>query len=75
MGSKWWTRVALLGLLSCVISLPAFAKPNKPPIPAVPEGGPWAAYVIVAGGVMLGGTLLARRQNSTRGFPGRAKLR
>ena len=73
MGQKWWNRAALLALLSCVISLPAFAKPKN--TTAVPEGGPWAAYVIVAGGVMLGGTLLARRQNSTRGFPSRAKLR
>jgi hypothetical protein len=69
MGPKWWNRAALLALLSCVISLPAFAKHRKD-IPAVPEGGPWAAYVIVAGGVMLGGTLLARRQNSTRGSRG-----
>jgi hypothetical protein len=69
MGPKWWNRAAFLALLSCVISLPAFAKPRKD-IPTVPEGGPWAAYVIVAGGVMLGGTLLARRQNSTRGSRG-----
>jgi len=71
MGRKWWNRAALLALLSCVISLPAFAKPKpKDTHTAVPEGGPWAAYVIVAGGVMLGGTLLARRQNSTRGSRG-----
>jgi hypothetical protein len=69
MGPKWWNRVALLAVLSCVISLPAFAKPKPKDTPTavLPEGGPWAAYVIVAGGVMLGGTLLARRQNSTRG--------
>ena len=70
MRTKWWNRVALLALLSCVISLPAFAKPKPKDTPTVPEGGPWAAYIIVAGGVMLGGTLLARRQNSTRGSRG-----
>jgi hypothetical protein len=70
MGRKWWNRAALLALLSCVISLPAFAKPKPRKDIPVPEGGPWAAYVIVAGGVMLGGTLLARRQNSTRGSRG-----
>jgi len=70
MGPKWWNRAAFLALLSCVISLPAFAKPKANPTTAVPEGGPWAAYVIVAGGVMLGGALLARRQNSTRGSRG-----
>ena len=70
MGPKWWNRAAFLALLSCVISLPAFAKPKATPTTAVPEGGPRTAYVIVVGGVMLGGALLARRQNATRGSRG-----
>jgi uncharacterized membrane protein HdeD (DUF308 family) len=67
MRTKWWNR-AVLGLLSFVITLPAFALPG--PTVSVPEGGPWAAYVIVSGGVMLAGMFLVRRRNSTRGFRG-----
>jgi hypothetical protein len=62
MTQKWWNRAALLGLMSCVISLPAFAGKGKDKYNHhVPEGSA-GAILILAAGALGGGVLVWRRK-------------
>jgi hypothetical protein len=84
MTRSWWKRAVSVGLLLSAFSLPVWGQnpaedkdkvcdhdrddPKKCHKDPMPEGGPFYAYVVLSGLVMVGGVWVAYKRSSNRGL-------